>query len=465
MKILRVLVAVLMAPGLFIEAQGGIFADDFELGRTCWVWSATVGGQELCFDMPYESPPPVGEGTVRFTTDFQRSDIVFAMDTTGSMGGEVGNLKASIESLVEAIQIQVPDSAFGVVGYEDYPYAPYGSWDDGDSAFYLLHRVMTVSTDPGLASIVAAVDAYQIRHGGDTPESGWEMVYQVATGVGSGSPPYGVPPFDPATAPPVSIPAGEEIGEYGGVGLRIGSMPILVWITDVASHNGRGVNDYGPIPGVTSATYSQAVSGMVQKRGRIIGIMSGEGARADLKWAALNTDTWVFPDAWGPDNRPPGCSMSECCTGIDGIGVPADGGQCPLVFEIAGDGSGLGTAVVDGIERLITSEVTDVSASIVDDPTDPVDAVDAFVDYLEAESGAPPPCAQGLVIIDYDADGVDDTFEDVPPGTSPCFNLVLKTNSSVPEIGEPQVFGATLEIWGDWVTVLGDRKVFFRVPP
>jgi len=146
--------------------------------------------------------------------------------------------------------------------------------------------------------------------------------------------------------------------------------------------------------------------------------------------------------------------------------VAAQEGWCPLVFEIASNGSGLGVAVVDGIDRLVNSTSMDVGARLVDDPSDPVNAPEFFVDYIEADAEAPSPCTQGLVALDLDPiDGVPDTFEDVPPGTSPCFNLVLKTNTAVPPIGTPQVFGVTIEVIGDGVTVLDDRRVFFRVPP
>jgi hypothetical protein len=171
-----------------------------------------------------------------------------------------------------------------LAGYEDYPYGGYGSSLDGDTAYYLLHRAMTATTDPGLASLVTAVDLYQTRNGLDGPESGWEMVFQVATGAGSGTGLYAVPPFDPATAPPASIPEGEEVGEIGGAGIRSGSLPILVWITDAESHNSSVTgNPYGSIPGVTPATSAQALSAMLQIGGRIIGVLSGEAGRADLE--------------------------------------------------------------------------------------------------------------------------------------------------------------------------------------
>lgn len=449
------------------HASGQIFSDDFETGKPCWVWSATVGGKSLCFNMPYGVSPPVEEDAVEALTEIPQADVVFAMDTTGSMGGEVANLQSSVASILADIQTRIPNSGFAVAGYDDYPYGAYGSMVDGDRAFYLLHRVMTASSAAGMASLMNAINFYQTHNGMDLPESGWEMVHQVATGAGSGGGAYAVPPFDPATAPPPTVPTGEEIGEIGGVGIREGSLPILVWITDAASHNSSATgNPYSSIPGVTPSTSSQALAAMNSIGGRIIGVLSGEAGRLDLALGVTQTLAVVTPDAWGLDGRPPGCTSGQCCTGLNGTGVPPVAGECPLLFDISSNGTGLGTAVVNGIDRLISSGRFDIGAKLVDEPSNAVDAIAAFVDRLEADATAPLPCAQGLVAIDVNPpDGVPDTFVDVQPGTTVCFNVVLNTNSTVPPTGVPQVLKANLEIIRDSVTIQETRGVFFRVPP
>jgi hypothetical protein len=291
------------------------------------------------------------------------------------------------------------------------------------------------------------------------------MVKQVATGAGSGSIAIAVPPFNPLTAPPVSIPEGEETGEIGGVGIRYGSMPILVWITDAPSHNsGVTGNYYQPIPGVVPATSAQALVSMKQIGGRIIGVMSGENARPDLTLAAVETKAILAPQAWGTESRPPGCAPLQCCTGINGAGVLPVAGNCPLVFAISADGTGLGTAIIDGIEHLLTSTSFDIGADLVDDPIDGIDAVSAFVDRVVADNSAPYPCTQGLTAIDMNGDSVPDTFIDVAPGSIVCFNVVLKTNQTVPPTSAAQYFSANLQIISDAVTILETRGVHFRVP-
>ncbi len=454
---------VMAAPTIVASS---IFSDGFEDGRICWVWSTSVGSDELCVDTPYNVPPPMEEEIVAASTVLRQVDIIFGMDTTGSMWGEVADLKASVPSILNGVRSIVPNSGFAVVGYDDFPYGDYGVPAAGDLAFYLLHRVMTTNTSAGHNSVISAVNLYGIHHGQDGPESGWEMVYQVATGAGL-MPLYGDPAFDPTTAPPTTPPSGEELGEIGGVGIRVGSLPILVWITDAPSHNSAVTgNYYGSIPGATPATSTAALAAMNYFGGRIIGILSNEGGRLDLEHAASQTGARVHPEAWGEaGDRPSGCGIGQCCTGFGGNGVPSDQGFCLLTFDVGSDGSGVGNALDDGLDCLIKHSPFDIHAFLRDDPNDAVLTL-AFVDRLEADADALPPCTSGLDTSDVEPiDGIPDTFDDVTPGMQPCFNLILKTNTTVAPTGVEQVFRADLIVKANGVSDVDSRKVFFRVPP
>jgi len=253
-----------------------IFTDGFEAPRSCWEGGGFVGKLDLCFDVPFGITPPVTMDSVEASTEIPRADLIIGMDTTGSMIGEIANLKSTASTIIDEFLLRSKDGAVSVAAYDDYPLLPYGNESLGDRAFYLLHRSMTISTPAGKTSVISAINTLTTHNGADTPESGWEMVQQVATGLGSGGDPYGVPLFNPATAPPVSIPEGEETGEVGGVGIRDGSMPILLWISDAPSHNSTVTgNNYQAIPGVNPANSAQAIASMNNIGGRIIGVMSG----------------------------------------------------------------------------------------------------------------------------------------------------------------------------------------------
>jgi hypothetical protein len=94
-----------------------------------------------------------------------------------------------------------------------------------------------------------------------------------------------------------------------------------------------------------------------------------------------------------------------------------------------------------------------------------VDAVAAFVDHLEANPNGGAPCATGLQVADTNGDGRADTFTNVLPGTTVCFDVVPKMNTTIMPTTAPQMFKATINVVGDGVTTLDSRDVFFLVPP
>jgi hypothetical protein len=193
-----------------------------------------------------------------------------------------------------------------------------------------------------------------------------------------------------------------------------------------------------------------------------VGVVSADGdgdARPDVTRAVTGTESVVPPEAWGPAGaRPPGCAEGLCCTGLDGAGEAPDGaGQCPVIFRISGTGSGLGDAVATAVEVLTGFGTLDVSAVAVDDASDAVDAL-GFVSRIEPTVTAPEPCATGLTV-------AGDAFVDVRPGTTVCFVIHAAQNTIVEPTTEPQIFMATIQVWGDHVTVLDERDVYFLVPP
>ncbi|XXX77045.1 VWA domain-containing protein [Sorangium sp. So ce134] len=420
---------------------------------------------DFVFIVPYRDDPSPAQDTLDFSTNISQADVVFAMDTTGSMSGSIRNLQEALQDMIDQLAEEIPSIGIGVTHYKDFPTDPYGG--SSDEPFYLEHRVMSVLTPEGRESVQDAVDELSASGGNDEPESGWEALYQIANGQGTDEGGASVPPFNPATAPPGAIPAGESVGTLGGVGFRTGSLPIVVMITDVPSHNGTiPRHSYTRLD---SPTYQQALSSVTALGGRLIGMVAtsdGSDAKADLTAGALATGSVVPPTAWGPEGmRPPNCAVGQCCTGENGRGVTSANGKCPLVFQTASSGTGLNLAVVQAIKVLTTYVTLDISAAAEDDETDTVDAVSAFVDRIIANNLAPEPCTSGLRVVDKNLDGVADTYANVFPGPTVCFDVIPKINVSVRPTTEPQMFTANIVVTGDGVTTLSTRKVFFLVPP
>jgi len=213
------------------------------------------------FELSDDQPQSAGADTpIVPLAQLEKLDVHFNMDTTGSMGGEIANLKSSLtDPIMVDIGNLVSDAAFGVSSYRDFPLTPFG--EPGDYPFRLDQRVTT-----DLTAVQNAVDSYTAGGGADAPESGFEALFQITTGAGGVSWSGGsIDPFDP----------GETGGAIGGAGFRVDSLPVVVHISDTVSHP---VSDYGSvITGEHSRT--QVMNGLKNINARFIGISSGGGER------------------------------------------------------------------------------------------------------------------------------------------------------------------------------------------
>ena len=107
----------------------------------------------------------------------------------------------------------------------------------------------------------------------------------------------------------------------------------------------------------------------------------------------------------------------------------------------------------------------DINALTVDDPGDAVDSVAAFVDHLQTLQLGTAQCANGLQDVDTNSDNFKDKYIKVRTGTPVCWTVVSKPNVTVPATDVPQLFRAKVKVYGDGVTQLDERNVFFLVPP
>ncbi|CAN0582714.1 unnamed protein product, partial [Laminaria digitata] len=139
--------------------------------------------------------PPNGPGAnapLTFTdTQIDRADLAINIDTTGSMSGEIANLQSSLSTtIIPQIGAVIPDAAFAVSAFEDYPVLPFGDPNSNDLPFRLGTRVTT-----NAATAQTAVNALQTRSGFDFPESGQDALYQLSTGTGITWPGGSIPAF------------------------------------------------------------------------------------------------------------------------------------------------------------------------------------------------------------------------------------------------------------------------------
>lgn len=404
---------------------------------------------DFFFILPADAPPD--DAPLEFSSDILQADVHIAMDTTGSMGGELGALRTAFSGQIfPQVRAQVPNVAFGVSTFDDFQCSGHGS--GGDTPFSLRQRVTT-----NVSAAQSAMNSIPLHSGADYYESGYESMYQVATGAGVNGCGSNVPPFNPAA----NRVAGVADGDIGGVGFRNNSFPILVHVTDAPSHE---EGSYGSF----AASGAEAIAALRAIQARFIGVASGSDPRGQLENVARQTGGVVPVCAWD-GARPGGCGASQCCTGVGGAGRGSEGGNCPLVFDINGSGGGLGSAVVTAISALANTTAFDVTTNVRrDDDEFLMTGLDTrcFIRSIRPDSfTATSSCSTTPRPADINpVDGVNDSFANVTPGTQLFFEVVAQNAGCVAERALPQAFTAYIDVIGDGVTVLDTQTVTIIVP-
>lgn len=91
-------------------------------------------------------------------------DLVFCIDSTGSMADDIDEVKAAARTIVNSVFSLFRNVRMAVVDYRDFPVSPYG--DPGDSPF----RVRTAFTGDA-QTIIQAIESISVGGGGDWPEA------------------------------------------------------------------------------------------------------------------------------------------------------------------------------------------------------------------------------------------------------------------------------------------------------
>jgi hypothetical protein len=466
---------------------------------TVVVLRMTGSSTDFFFILPYNDPAGTQQKPLAFSTDIKKLDVFFAMDTTGSMLGEIQNLQSSLTgTIIPGLTGLIADTQIGVGEFQDFPVPPYGDPCQTmascispsrvpDQPFKLLHEVTAdgAALDAAVAQM-STMDAASQRvpagNGGDFPESQLEMLYQVATGEGiSGIRLTNVPP---------------HTSGVGGVGFREGTLRVIVTISDaifhtlgenrtvtchdsLRNHDFQVATDYTE-PGIMGTFHNR---GEVQRRlgdicARAVGVAAEDphsGAScsplADEEDFAGASGAVVTPASWdnAPGGRPSGCASGQCCTGIDGAGrapvMMGGAALCPLVFRVSETGQGLGASLVAALKALVLSAPIDVTTGRMGltsgEHGEVVPAGHTTADFLKAivPNSATPPAGYPAPTMDAQA------FHGVTPGTTVRFD-VRAYNDFVPPTGQAQLFRATIRIFGDRCgTDLDHRDVFIVVPP
>jgi len=384
---------------------------------------------DFVFIEPYRSDPDPWVDTLVFSTALQKADVYFLVDTTGSMTGEILQLRSSISTaVIPGIIAAIPDSWTGVGHFDDYPVAPYGDSGYGDVSY---RNLQSLTSDAAAAQ--TAANSLATHYGYDDPESHVVALWTVATG-------------DPSRTLPRQGARSCAAGRIGYPCFRPDAVRVIVLITDAPYHNGPGgANPYSAtVGGVTPPTYAQTRDALVAANIKVIGVHS---------------DTW--------STNAHDVQLARDTGAVDSAGNP-------LVYSIPGTGTGLGAQVINAVQTLANNVPIRVDAQFIDDPADAVDTRTAFLDYLETNTSGRmihDPATDTdrrcttIASADSDGDGHPDYFPSLLPGTSVCWDIHVRRNETVPATADAQIFRATIHVIGDLFTPLDSRDIFFLVPP
>lgn len=445
------------------------------------------------FELPFEATPRTR--TLTFQPRLQKADVLFLVDTTGSMSGTIDGLQTSLSSLVASIRAEIADTAFGVARFDDFPIGTYGSAmcrGESDLPFTLEQRVTTVDAD--VTAGVTALDT-PLHCGGDAAESQIEAFYQAATGEGFRSPTGAVwtAPFDAMAG----FDPDRGHGTVGGAGFRSDALPIIIMATDQTFHRRwsdvtptadrmtwcgatmasgcepYAMSDFGAARDQRPTARQAALTALNGIAAKVFGLAVGDTGstdwRVELSSFAVGTGAYIPPDDSG-----------NCSTGIGGASLPAptydpDGpgpeplqALCPLVFSTNRDGTGVGAGVVGAIRDLTRFvSFTTVHVEARNNPDTP--GFDERRFFLRAVPvSADPPAGCDLPRISDRlpmpaGDGVFDSFEDVCPGTDVTFQIITENDFVEPTCID-QIFTFRIVVIGDGITETDARTVAIRVP-
>ena len=286
------------------------------------------------------------------------------------------------------------------------------------------------TTDTSAAQ--AGVNQLSLRCGADGPESGYESLYKIATGV------------------ELSWNGGSVAA--GGVGFREGAIPIVFHITDAAAHDSSNT-PYNSSYVYTIFNQSPVIEKMNAIGAKVVSVVSEGGDTT----TATNQLTTVSHDT--------GAVVPSC----------ANVGRTTLLYTIKSDGSNLDLSAIDGVDALIKYASFDVRVEPADDLNDPSLDTSCFLKKVEALEYQPvDSCAATIIATPAAFNGADynNGFSNFTTGTSTAgtpgnkltFN-VEAMNDCFPQEKEAKMFKAYINVIDNKTgSVLDTQPVTIIVP-
>ena len=115
--------------------------------------------------------PPTGNlytsnGINSLWVEDKKLDLIFLIDTTGSMGDDIENVKSSAHEIVDTLDLKGYDYRVAIADYKDYPCCGYGGWLD-----YVYKLDLPFKNKDNKEDIISAIYSLSASGGADWRES------------------------------------------------------------------------------------------------------------------------------------------------------------------------------------------------------------------------------------------------------------------------------------------------------
>lgn len=390
---------------------------------------------DFVFVVPFEQPTQPARDDLDFSTNLKAIDVYLLLDRSGSMSEEITTIRNGFQEVLLNLTCPplgngdpmscIPDiwSGLGTIGYKHAAGEGYTHVLDVNADHARISQLpSTVFNEPSCSGQPSCDEVQTLSLWSACTGLGSEDLAQCAGMIGATYPARGGCAGSPAGTDGIGYPC-----------FRPTSLPIILYATD------------------------ESIS--VSFRCPDVDVMQAPADNLVIRAANAIGAKIVGLDASGLTNN-----RREMEYLADGTGaVDITNQNAPLVLN-ARD-SQVTPAIENGLRALANGVPLDISAVASDDPADAVDAVAEFIDHLETQQLDTAECASGLMDEDTNSDQFPDLYRQVQPGTPLCWSLVPKTNTTIEPTANPQMYRATINVYGNGITNLDSRDVYFLVPP
>lgn len=378
-----------------------IFRNGFE--SPCTGTSNDLPG---CVFVPFGQPPSPTALEVAETARWKAVDVYLLIDRSSSMFSELTSLRNNAVSVFNRLACQPLGSGMPGACFESL-WRGAGQFAYSDSGAEAYRNVVDVQPAADFQALVTAGPA------GSTQEATLLALNSTVTGAGGAA----------CEVDAVPQRTGCPTGRDGYPCFRLDAAPLVVLFSDEA-----------PSANFTCPEWVASVQPEYIARGARVATVYGSGTslQAITEFSAFAASTGA----------------------VDGAGQP-------LTFS--GSDTGAAPALESLLDVFWTGTPIDVHVELTDDPSDAVDTAQ-FLDHVAAVNDGLDGCPSGALVSDTDGDAVADTFDDVQPGTSVCFRIVVAANVSVPPDAVSRVYPAMLSVVGELGMTIAEVPLLFTVP-